>query len=67
MKHVQYFGILLGAIYGYSLRLIFGGNFISPVVYQDYSLYSISFIWITPIVISVIPILFATKEIGASN
>jgi hypothetical protein len=67
MKYAQYFGILLGGLYGYCLRLIFGEDQITPDLYQNQSLYSISFIWITPIVLSTIPILFATKQIIASK
>lgn len=66
MKHLlQYIGILLGAMYGYCYRLLCGTEKADAI--YDYSIYSISFIWILPIAISIIPILFAKKEILASK
>jgi hypothetical protein len=66
MKYIQYLGILLGAIYGYVYRLICEVDGMMGI-YDGLSIYSISFIWVLPIVISVIPILFARKEILASR
>lgn len=66
MKYIQYVGILLGAIYGYCYRLICGKEGINGM-YEDYNIYSISFIWVLPIVISIIPVLFARKEILESR
>lgn len=66
MKHLQYIGILLGAAYGYCYRLICGNDGVNGI-YEDYNIYSISFIWILPIIISIIPILFAKKEIIESK
>ena len=65
MKHLQYLGILLGAIYGYCFRLICENESVNDV--YDLNIYSISFIWILPIVVSIIPILFARKEILESK
>ena len=66
MKYTQYIGILLGAIYGFAYRLLCGIE--SPTqLYNNYNIYSISFIWILPIIISIIPILFARKEILGSR
>ena len=36
-------------------------------IYENYNIYSISFIWVLPIVIAIIPILFAKKEIIESK
>lgn len=64
MKYKQYLGILLGALYGFVIRYLlnYSDNSLSHI-YDYYNIYTISFIWILPIVISVIPILFAKKEI----
>ncbi len=57
----RYIGILLGAIYGLIYRL-----FCEPNIYQnpffDFNIYSISFLWVLPIVIGIIPILVAKDE-----
>ncbi len=66
MKYLQYIGIVLGAIYGYCYRLICGSGGVNGI-YDGFNIYSISFIWILPIVISVIPILVAKKEIIESR
>lgn len=66
MKYLQYIGILLGAIYGYCYRLICGKEGVNGI-YENYNIYSISFIWVLPIVIAIIPILFAKKEIIESK
>jgi len=61
MKNIytRYGGIVIGSIYGLTMRLIFGHPFNRP----DFAdLFSITFIWIVPIVIGIIPIMFATKE-----
>jgi hypothetical protein len=61
-KIIEYTGIFLGATYGVSYRLLCGHKRFDDI-YDGYNIYSISFIWILPIVISLIPILFAKKEI----
>lgn len=66
MKYLQYIGILLGAVYGYCYRLICGSESVNGI-YENYNIYSISFIWVLPIVIAIIPILFAKKEIIESK
>jgi len=63
MKATKYIGILLGAFYGIVLRIL-GGMYL----FQDfYSIYSISFIWITPIIIGLIPIFFSSNELYKSK
>lgn len=63
MKFSQYLGILLGAIYGILIRILGGTDILSDF----YSIYSITFIWITPIIISLIPIFIATNELYKSK
>src|SRR5690606_37791713 len=54
----QYLGILLGVIYGLIIRII--GD---QEIFEDYyNIYSNSFLWVTPIVIGLFPILFSSNE-----
>ncbi len=60
-KYYKYIGILLGALYGITFRLLCGaGN--DFLIYKYYNLFSITFIWVLPIVISLIPILFLNRK-----
>lgn len=63
MKFSQYLGIFLGAVYGLIIRLIGGEEAFSGL----YSIYSITFIWITPIIIGLIPILISSNELYKSR
>jgi hypothetical protein len=66
MKLNQYLGILFGALYGLGYRVLCSKqNFRSAFDYYD--IYSVTFIWIVPIVVSIIPILFAREEILKSK
>ncbi len=56
----KYLGIILGALYGLVYRAV---NEIEDVGLFDYSIFSISFFWILPVAIGLIPIWFARKEI----
>lgn len=59
----QYLGIFLGVIYGLIIRIL-GDN----EIFEDYyNIYSISFLWVTPIVIGLFPILFSSNEIYKSK
>lgn len=58
----QYLGILLGAIYGILIRILVGIDAFSDF----YSIYSITFIWVTPIIISVIPVFISSNELYKS-
>ncbi len=59
----QYIGIVLGAIYGLCMRW-----FVDADVFNEfYSIYSICFLWITPIIIGLFPILLASNEIYTSR
>jgi hypothetical protein len=60
----RYGGIIIGSIYGLTMRLIFGHPFERP---NFADLFSITFIWIVPIVIGIVPMIFATKEQLASD
>ena len=60
---MQYIGLLLGALYGLFYRFLcedIDGLW-------DYSIYTISFIWVLPIVMGVIPILVGRDEILKSK
>ncbi|NII25200.1 hypothetical protein HB364_08920 [Pseudoflavitalea sp. X16] len=57
-------GIIIGSLYGLLFRLSMGREF-GDHKFTD--LFSITFIWIVPIIIGTIPMLFATKERLASN
>jgi hypothetical protein len=58
----RYFGILLGAIYGITYRFLCEYNILPQNDFFDFNIYSVSFIWVLPIVISIIPILVAQEE-----
>ena len=59
----QYLGILLGVIYGLIIRII-----ADQEIFEDYyNIYSISFVWLAPIVIGLFPILFSSNEIYKSK
>ena len=63
MKISQYLGIVLGASYGLLIRLLGGLEAFSGF----YNIYSITFIWITPFVISLIPFLIPSNELYKSK
>ena len=65
MKYLQYIGIALGAAYGLIYRLLCEQDGADKVF--DFSIYSVSFVWILPIVIGIIPIIFAPKEVLKSR
>lgn len=59
----QYLGIFFGVIYGLIIRIL--GDTENFADY--YNIYSISFLWVTPIIIGLFPILFASNEIYKSK
>jgi len=63
MKGKEYIGILLGGIYGFLYRLLCEKD----VDIFDFSIFSISFIWILPIAMGLIPILFFRPEMLESK
>ncbi len=70
MKYKQYIGIILGAFYGFAIRYLLNPRErenSAGDIYDYYNIYTISFIWVLPIVISIIPILYAKKEILESK
>lgn len=54
----KYAGIIIGAIYALTLRLVFNIKELDGA----FSLFSITFIWVTPIIIGLIPLFYAKKE-----
>jgi hypothetical protein len=68
MKNIftRYGGIVSGSIYGLTMRLVFGHPFDRPD-FKFADLFSVTFIWIVPIVIGIVPMIFATKEQLASG
>lgn len=64
MKHMlkkyysSYGGIIIGGLYGLLMRILFGLRF-----NDDFAdLFSITFVWILPIIVGLTPLLFAPKE-----
>lgn len=57
---MKYLGIILGGLYGLAYRSLAQSNSLE----EYYSISSITFVWILPIAISIIPLLVAKKEIG---
>jgi hypothetical protein len=51
-------GIMIGAVYALILRLVFNIQALDDI----FNLFSITFIWITPIIIGLIPLFYASKE-----
>jgi hypothetical protein len=54
----KYAGIIVGAVYALTLRLVFNIKELDGA----FSLFSITFIWVTPIVIGLIPLFYANRE-----
>ena len=67
MKYKRYIGILLGAIYGITYRVLCEQDILPQSDFFDFNIYSVSFIWVLPVVISVIPIFIAQEEILEST
>ena len=68
MKYKEYTGIILGALYGTVMRVVMNPrNNSSGELYDLYNIYSVTFIWVIPIVISVIPIIIARDSISKSR
>lgn len=66
MKLKQYVGILLGGLYGFIYRWLCETD---PEVetYFSFNIYSISFLWIMPFTIGLIPMFFAREEMLKSR
>lgn len=59
----QYLGIFLGIIYGLIIRILS-----EKEIFNDfYTVYSISFLWVTPVIIGLFPILFSSNDIYKSK
>ena len=64
MKRKEYIGIILGGIYGLIFRMLCER---SEVELFGLDIFSISFIWILPIAIGLIPLLIAREEMANSR
>lgn len=53
-----YGGILIGGLYGLLMRIVFGLNFKGDFA----DLFSITFVWILPIIVGLTPLIFSPKE-----
>jgi hypothetical protein len=54
----KYAGIIIGAVYALTLRLVFNIKGLDGA----FNLFSITFIWVTPIIIGLIPLFYANRE-----
>lgn len=54
----EYAGVIIGAIYALILRLVFN----IKALEEAFSLFSVTFIWVTPVIIGLIPLFYANKE-----
>lgn len=59
----KFSSVLIGALYGLLFRVLGGMDLIS----EFYSVFSITFIWVVPVMIGVIPIIFSNDEIFKSK
>lgn len=57
-NHHPFYGVLVAALYGLVIRLIFGLALFAKM----FDLFSITFLWITPILIGCIPFLYAPRK-----
>ncbi len=53
-----YGGILIGGLYGLLMRVVFGLNFQGDFA----DLFSITFVWILPVIVGLTPLIFSPKE-----
>lgn len=56
----KYSAVLIGVLYGLAMRLIF--NFPANGRFSYTDLFSVTFIWIVPVIIGITPMLFTRKE-----
>lgn len=64
MKSKRYLGIILGGLYGLTYRLLCESK---DVEFFDLNIFSISFIWILPVAIGLIPLIIAREEVVHSK
>lgn len=62
-KIKSYTGIILGAIYGLIIRFLSDNGEMNDL----YNIYSITFIWVTPVIIGLFPILFSSNALYQSK
>lgn len=58
----EYIGIFLGAIYAMAFRILGG----MKLMHGSFTIYSLTFVWIVPLLVGIIPILIARKEMRNS-
>jgi hypothetical protein len=59
--YATYGGVLIGGLYGLLMRFIFGVSFrVSTFDFVD--LFSITFVWVVPIIVGLTPLIFSEKE-----
>jgi hypothetical protein len=56
----KYAGVLVGALYGLAIRFAFGYPGHTDIKFTD--LFSITFVWIVPVIIGITPMLFASRD-----
>ena len=56
-----YGGILIGGLYGLLMRFLFGVSFRGSN-FEFADLFSVTFVWIVPIIVGLTPLIFATRE-----
>jgi len=56
----KYLGVLIGALYGLGLRYFFFGELSNPFSFTD--LFSVTFVWIVPVIIGITPMFFANND-----
>src|ERR1700741_3105575 len=62
----KYLGVLIGALYGLGLRYFFFDDHRSAFGFTD--LFSVTFIWVVPVIIGITPMLFASNDqLGSRN
>ena len=64
MKNLsQYLGIVLGGLYGLACRVFFEHD----IFKVGFNVFSVSFVWIVPVIIAIIPILFTNEKVMKSK
>ncbi|HSY61278.1 MAG TPA: hypothetical protein VK796_05345 [Cytophaga sp.] len=61
-EYKEYFGIFLGGIYAMLFRILGG----MELMHGAFTIYSLTFVWVVPLCVGIIPILIARKEMRNS-
>jgi hypothetical protein len=62
-RYKEYLGIILGALYAMVIRILGG----MEILEDAFTIYSITFVWILPLFVSIIPVLVARNEMRNSR